>query len=150
MLPVRVERRRNQPTRWLEPFADMDLISNFDRLVDRVFGMREGATEFYAADIWEDENNVHVELELPGLKAEDIRISYEDGMLKIEGEKKAPEHKGNVYLSERSYGKFIRTFQVPSGVNPDSIQATFRDGILEITAEKKPETKAHKIEIKTA
>jgi HSP20 family protein len=150
MLPVRVERRRNVPSRWFDTFTDMDLVSNFDRLVDRVFGMREGQTEFYAADVWEDEGSVHVELELPGLKVEDVNISYEDGLLRIEGEKKALEHKGNVYLSERSYGKFIRTFQIPNIVDPNSIQATFRDGILEVTAQKKPETKPHKIEIKTS
>jgi len=149
MLPVRVERRRNVPSRWLDPWSEMDLMSNFDRMVDRIFGGREGATGFYPADIWEDEDNIHIEMELPGMKPEDVSVSYEDGILRIEGEKKQVEHKGNMYLTERSYGKFIRTFQAPSTIDPNKIEAHFRDGILDIKAAKKAETKAQKIEVKT-
>jgi HSP20 family protein len=149
MLPVKVERRRNYPSRWLEPFADMDVMTNFDRLVDRVFGGHEARSEFYPADVWEDENTIHVEMELPGFKSGEVNVSYEEGLLRIEGERKPIEHKGNVYLAERSFGKFIRTFQIPNVVNAGEIRATFKEGILEIQCEKKPETKPHKIEVKT-
>ncbi len=149
MLPVRVERRRNYPSRWLEPFSDVDLLSNFDRMVDRIFGGHEGRAEFYPADVWEDENTIHVELELPGFRPEEVSVNYEDGLLRIEGERKPIERKGNVYLSERSYGRFTRTFQIPNVVNAGEIQATFKDGVLEIRCAKKPETKPHKIEVKT-
>jgi len=149
MLPVRVERRRNVPSRWFDPWGEMDLMSNFDRMVDRIFGMREGQPISYAADIWEDDDNVHLELELPGIKPEDVSVSYEDGLLRIEGERKPVEHKGTVYLTERAYGKFFRTFQVPGSVDPEKIEAHFHDGILDITIAKKPETKPHKIKVKT-
>jgi HSP20 family protein len=150
MLPVRVE-RRNIPNRWLDPFADADLWSNFDRMVERVFGPRGegGAGTFYPADIWEDAEKIHIELEMPGMKAEQVNINYEDGLLRIEGERAAPERKGNVYLAERQYGKFVRTFQIPNVVDPNSIQATFREGVLEITCEKKVESKPHKIQIQS-
>ncbi len=149
MLPVRVERRRNVPSRWLDPFADVDLWSNFDRMVERVFGGHEGMSPMYPADIWEDEGMIHIELELPGMKAEEVNVSYEDGLLRIEGERTAPERKGSVHMGERVYGKFSRTFQLPNVVDPNKIQASFKDGVLEITCEKKPETKPHKIEVKT-
>jgi HSP20 family protein len=148
MLPVRVE-RRHTPGRWLDPFADADLWGNFDRMVDRVFGGREGMVSYHPADIWEDAEKIHIELEMPGIKAEHVNMSYEDGLLRIEGELPTPERKGNVYMSERQYGKFVRTFQIPNVDDPNSIQASFHDGILEIVCEKKMESKPHKIEIKT-
>ncbi len=149
MLPVRVERRRNYPTRWLDPFGETDLMTNFDRMVDRIFGWHEGRGEFYPADVWEDENHVYLELELPGFKLGEVNVSYEDGLLRIEGERKPVEHKGNVFLSERQFGKFTRTFQIPNIVNANEIHATFKDGILEIQCAKRPETKPQKIEVKT-
>jgi len=149
MLPVRVERRRNYPSRLLEPFSYIDVMNNFDRMVDRIFGWHEGRSEFYPADVWEDENMVHLELELPGVKPEDVNVSYEDGLLRIEGERKPIEHKGNIYLAERQFGKFTRTFQIPNVINPNEIKASFKDGILEISCAKKPETKPHKIQVTT-
>jgi len=138
------------PSRWLDPFADLDVMGNFDRMVSRFFGDREEPTELFPSDIWEDEDKVHVELELPGVKPEDVSVSYEDGILRIEGEKKQPEHKGNVHLSERDYGRFHHTFQLPNVIDPSGIQANFRNGVLEVTGTKKPETKPHKIEVKTS
>jgi HSP20 family protein len=137
------------PGRWLDPFADVDLLSNFDRMVDRVFGGRESLPLLYPADIWEDEENIHIEMELPGVTAENISLSYEDGLLRIEGERVSPERKGTVYMSERQYGRFSRTFQLPNVIDQNDIQANFRDGMLMITCAKKPETKPHKIEIRT-
>ncbi|NLE28474.1 MAG: Hsp20/alpha crystallin family protein [Phycisphaerae bacterium] len=148
MLPVRVE-RRHMPSRWLDPFGDADLWGNFDRMIDRVFGSREGSPSFHPADIWEDAEKIHIELEMPGIMGEHVNISYEDGLLRIEGELPMPERKGNVYVAERQYGKFMRTFQIPNVVDPNKIQATFHDGILEIVCEKKVESKPHKIEIQT-
>jgi len=149
MIPVRVERHRGGPNRWLEPLGDLDLFSDFDRLVDRMFGSREGGRVWYRADVWEDNENLYVELEMPGLKSEDVNLSYEDGILRIEGEKKAPDRTGQYHLSERRFGKFVRAFQLPNVVDPNSIEATFKDGILTVKLAKRPDTKARQIEIKT-
>jgi len=86
-------------------------------------------------------------MELPGVTREQIQVSYEDGALRIEGEKKAPEHKAHRHCSQRRFGKFVRTFQLPSVVDPDGISAVCKDGILTITLAKRPETKAKKIEV---
>ena len=129
--------------------SDIDLFSDFDHLVDRMFGSREGTRLWYRADIWEDNEHLHVAIEMPGLTPEDVNLSYEDGILRVEGEKKAPERTGEYHLAERRFGKFVRAFQLPNVVDPGSIEATFKDGILTIKLAKRPETKARHIEIKT-
>ena len=147
MLPIRVERCRGVPSRWFEPFGRLDLFDDFDHAVHRVFGDGEGLRS--RADVWEDEENLYVELELPGLKPEEVTLNYEDGILRIEGESKTPERKGHYHLSERRYGTFVRAFQLPNVIDPESTQAAFKHGILTVTLAKRPETKARKIEIKS-
>lgn len=148
MIPVRVERRQLGPSLWGDPFGESDWFSDAGRFVDRFFGNRTSGG-WYPADVWEDEGNLHVAIEMPGLTADDVQVNYEDGLLRIEGDKKLPGNNGRQYhLSERRFGKFVRTFQLPNVVDPDSIKATFKDGILTITLAKRPETKARKIEIK--
>ena len=146
MIPVRVERRRTTPSVWREPLADLDWFGDVDRFFNRFFASRDSGG-WYPADIWEDENSLHIEMEMPGLGADQVQLSYEAGMLRIEGEKKLPDHKGEYHLSERRFGKFVRTFQLPNVVDPDSIKASFKDGILHVDLSKRPETKAKKIEI---
>jgi len=89
---------------------------------------------------------------LPGLKKKDIHVSYQDGMLTLEGERKRESKikEENYHRIERSYGKFSRSFQLPSGVQADKIDAKFRDGILTITVPKAEEAKPKEIEVKVA
>jgi len=147
MIPVRVERRRNVPGRLAEFWGDANMMTDFDRFFERVFGDRQGGG-WYPADVWEDEESLHIELEMPGFKSEDVQLSYEAGILRVEAEKKPTEAKGQYHISERRYGKFVRAFQLPNVIDPESINASFRDGVLNISLSKKPETKARKIEIK--
>ena len=144
MLPVKV-RRTNLPRRLLDPLADWEVFSDLDHLFDRVFGPNEGG--YYPAEIWEDDENVYVEIELSGMTGEDVNVSFEDSILRIEGEKKQPERDGQTHLSERRYGKFIRTFHLPNVIDAESIKATFKDGVLTVTCAKRPESKPKKIEI---
>ena len=148
MIPVRVERPTTLPTRWFEPFGDVEWLSDFDRWAERLLGRHDGRG--YPADIWEDEESLHVELKLPGINTEDVSLSYEDGILRIEGEKRPVEHKGEEHLTERRFGKFVRTFQLPNEVDPEHMEANFKDGILHITLAKRPESRPRKIEIKTS
>ena len=146
MIPVRVERRRSTPSLWREPWADVDWFGDVDRFFNRFFGTRDSGG-WYPADIWEDTDTLHIELEMPGLTADQVQLRYEDGILRIEGEKKLPEHKNEYHLSERRFGKFVRTFHLPNVVDPDTIKASVKDGILYVSLSKRPETKARKIEI---
>lgn len=103
-------------------------------------------------DISDDEKNVIVEAEIPGVKKDDLKITLKDNILTIKGEKKLEkEKKGkNFYRSERSYGSFQRSFTLPVDVDSNKIDAKYNDGTLTLKMEKlKPEpTKIKEIEIK--
>jgi len=105
-------------------------------------------------DVVEKADTYEISAELPGLDAKDIEIKQSDGMLTIKGEKKheAEEKAEGYYLSERSYGSFERSFQVPETVNADKIEATFTKGVLTLVLPKKPEAQRHekKISVKAA
>jgi HSP20 family protein len=93
-------------------------------------------------DIYEDNGELKILADLPGLKKEDVQIEFRDGMLIIEGERRdVTEDKTNGFRrTERHYGKFYRTVMLPEGVNPDEAKARFKNGELEITlpAPKRP------------
>lgn len=93
------------------------------------------------ADAATTENAYQIELELPGVKEDDIDISLHDGVLMVKGEKRSErEEKGkSYYFSERAYGSFQRSFRLPGDVNPDKIDANFTNGVLSIKLPKREE-----------
>lgn len=138
-----------------EPLRDLE---NFHSRVMRYFddfpSLQNRATESFSPriDISEDDNSIFVNTELPGVKKEDIKLTIEDNILTIEGEKKNEDEKKekNYYRTERVYGKFHRSFTLPVEVDPDKVEAKYEDGTLKISMakleEKKAETK--QIELK--
>jgi len=146
MFPMELEKRRTWPLMLPDPLRRGDWFTDGERLFDHFFA-NDKIGGWYPADIWEDQDSLHVELEMPSMTRDDIQVGYEDGLLKIEGEKKPPEHDVDYHLAERRYGKFVRTFHLGNVVDPDSIEATFKDGVLTVTLAKRPETKARKIKI---
>jgi HSP20 family protein len=103
-----------------------------------------------SVDIYEDQNSIMLEADLPGVKAEDFKLSIENYKLTLSGERKFEnELKGeNYHRVERSYGSFNRTFTLPSTVNVDAVKADFKDGVLRVTLPKREEVKARQIEVK--
>jgi HSP20 family protein len=103
-------------------------------------------------DITDDDKNIYVEAEIPGGNKEDVKVTLQDNILTITGEKKKEkEEKGkNIFRSERTYGTFTRSFTLPEDINPDSIEAKFENGILKITVAKTHPKKVNEkfIEIK--
>ncbi len=89
-------------------------------------------------DITDDEKNIYVEAEIPGVKKEDMKITLQDNILTITGEKKREEEEKDkkIFRSERVYGSFTRSFTLPEDINPDSVEAKFDNGILNITIAK--------------
>ena len=85
-----------------------------------------------------------INIELPGVKLEDIDISMKDNSLEVRGEKRSEsEEKGrNYYFSEREYGAFQRTFRLPPDADDDKIDAQFSDGVLQLRIAKKGPAKA--------
>ena len=103
-----------------------------DRLFEDTFG-REGGTFTPAVDIKETQQDIRLEVELPGLKPENVEIIAENGVLTIRGEKRSERKEGQddrYQVVERTYGTFVRTFQLPQGVDEDQIAAEFEHGLL--------------------
>lgn len=100
-------------------------------------------------DITEDDRSIRLQLELPGVRPEDLRLSVEDNLLSIRGEKRqhAEERNERVHRYERSYGTFERTFTLPSSVDTDAIDADVENGILTVTIPKSERAKPREIRL---
>ncbi len=129
---------------------------SFNSVFESFWGLGQGdaveETWSPRVDISETDGAVVVSSELPGLKAEDIKITVADDVVTLEGEKKGEqETEGRtVHRVERVYGSFRRSFRLPSAVNADEITATFTDGVLAVNLPKAEEAKARQIEVKTS
>jgi HSP20 family protein len=89
-------------------------------------------------NIAEDEKNIYIEAELAGLKKEDVKVTIEDGVLTIRGERKqeTEEKKKNYHRVERVFGSFSRSFTLGENVDKDNIDAKYEDGVLHLTLPK--------------
>ena len=124
---------------------------------DQIFGTNPFAGLFSetnndwspSLDVVEEKNQYLVKLELPGLKSEDVKITFEDGVLTISGERKEEKStdEKKVHLNERFYGRFERGVRFPSPVQSDKISAKFAEGVLEVGLPKTEETKPKQIQI---
>jgi HSP20 family protein len=101
-------------------------------------------------DIFENQNEIVLEAELPGMKPEDVNISIENNVLTIHGERKfeKKDDKDNFHRVERSYGSFTRSFTLPPTVKSENAQAEFENGVLRLSLAKREEAKPRRIEIK--
>jgi HSP20 family protein len=101
-------------------------------------------------NLWEDDNNLYVEAELPELELTDLEIFVKgDNQLSIKGERKQPEREnGTWHRRERGYGGFSRMGLLPQYVDSDKVTAELRHGVLTITLPKRKEAKARRIEAK--
>ena len=100
-------------------------------------------------DIYEEENNIVIKAEIPGVDKNDITVDVKDGVLTLKGErstnKEVEEEK--YYKREMRYGKFERSFTLPVEVNADKIAADYKDGVLKIEIPKPEVSKPKKITI---
>jgi len=133
-----LERRRDL----FEPFMELQ------KEVDRIFNdfMRPARTDYEflpRVDAYETEDKVVLEVEVPGVKKDELKITVEDGVLRISGEKKTEkDEKGRNYrIVERSFGKFERAFVIPDYVDTKNISAKYDDGVLILEMPKKKEEK---------
>jgi len=102
------------------------------------------------SDITENKDSFTIEMDIPGIKKEDVKISYSDGQLSISGERKEEKESSDTtyHRMERTYGKFFRSFNLPQKIKYDQIEAVFNDGQLLITVPKSEEAKPKEIDIK--
>ncbi len=96
-----------------------------------------------AVDVYEEQDDIVVKAELPGMSKDDIQISFADNTLTIRGEKKKEEEgKGkDYYRAERVYGSFSRSVVLPAEIVAEKARAVFKDGVLEIRLPKSEEAK---------
>jgi HSP20 family protein len=101
-------------------------------------------------DIFENQNEIVLEAELPGMKAEDVNISIENNVLTLHGERKFEKKAegDNFHRVERSYGSFTRSFTLPPTVSSENANAEFENGVLRLKLAKREEAKPRRIEIK--
>lgn len=138
------------------PFKELETLSErmrslFDDL-PTAFNFDLTSSFYPRVDIAEDDQNIYVTAELPGVDKKDVKVSLQDNILTIKGEKKSEvkDENKNYYRIERTYGSFCRSFPLPAEVYPDKVKAKFENGMLMIEAAKKEPTPRNEklIEIK--
>jgi HSP20 family protein len=146
-------------TRWkphdavLRPFWN-ETWSPVTRMMEEFFNTaREGDMMVWGpnVDIVENPDGYEIYAELPGVKQEDVKITLDNNVLTLSGEKKQEikEDRDNVLRVERSYGRFERSFSLPTTVKSDGVRASYEEGILRIQLPKAETAKARQIQIET-
>ena len=103
-----------------------------------------------AVDISERKDAYLVAVELPGVKADEVEITFEDGLLTIQGERHFAHDSAEekMHRAERCYGAFRRSITLPSHVEADKIEASTQDGVLQILVPKAPDVQAKRIQVR--
>jgi HSP20 family protein len=107
----------------------------------------QGATP--QVDIFEDENGIHLQMDVPGVDQKDLDVQVDSGMLTIKGERRLEreERRENYHRVERFYGPFTRSFVLPDYADAERVEATYKQGVLELFIPKKAEMKPRQIKV---
>jgi HSP20 family protein len=144
--------------RW-DPFRELEDMS--DRL-NRVFARPATRTNGKEAltvadwaptvDISETDGEYFIKAELPEVKKDDVKVTLEDGILTIQGERRREkdEKTTKYHRVERSYGSFVRSFSLPDQVDENGVKAEYKDGMLNLRIPKSEKAKPRAIEVKVA
>src|ERR1044071_10359667 len=126
-------------SRFVEPF-----FGRFNFLDDAV----QGGAWAPAVDVAEETDKIVVKVEVPGMNENDLKVSFEDSLLTISGERQFERKDDrNYHRIERTYGSFVRTFSLPRSVDANRISANYVNGVLEIEIPKLEEAKPKQIQI---
>jgi len=141
-------------TRW-DPFREFTTLQDrMNRLFQHSYGdgQEEALTTSTFAplvDVYEDEHNVTLKIEVPGIDEKDIDVRIENNTLTVHGERKfeKEEKEENFRRVERQYGSFTRSFTLPNTVDHEQVQANYDKGVLKIKLAKKAEAKPKQIKV---
>lgn len=144
---------RWQPSQFRDPRPEVnDLQNEMNRLLHRFAGPTNGhrAPQYPPLNVWEDDNNLFVETELPGLELSELEIYVNGGkQLTIKGERHSPlVENGTWHRQERGFGKFARSIELPYNVQDEKVEASFKNGVLTIHLPKTEAVRPRKIEVK--
>jgi HSP20 family protein len=125
-----------------------------DRLFEDAFGNREGSRAGWSptVDVREDQGELLFTVELPGIRPENVEVTFENGLMTIRGEKREERKEGDevrYHIAERTYGSFVRSFQLPKTIDEDKIEARFEHGVLYVRVPKGALPQPKKIEVRT-
>ena len=142
-------------TRW-DPYREVAVLQN--RLNSLFRDLNEGddpvaAASFVpAVDIYEDNQEVTLKLEIPGIEEKDLDVRVENHTLTVKGERKMEqeEKQENFHRIERRYGSFYRAFTLPTTVDTESIAASYTAGVLKLELKKKAEAQPKQIKVNVA
>ena len=144
--------------RW-DPFREFSTLQSRINRTNRLLhepSSPEGAEEALTTtgfappvDIYEDEHNITLRMEVPGIDEKDIDVRIENNTLTVLGERKLEkeEKEENFRRIERQYGRFTRSFTLPHSVDPGQVSANYDKGVLKITLAKKAEAKPKQIKV---
>jgi HSP20 family protein len=135
--------------RW-DPWSEVAALQrDVSELMGRtVGGAGRGRSPVPAIDAYRDEEGLVVEVELAGVRPEEVEVTVEEGMLTIAGERRAPEMPEDAWVRrERAVGTFTRSFTLPEGTEPDAITASFEHGVLQLRIPHPPARKPHRIRV---
>jgi len=145
--------------RW-DPFRELEEVSDrLNRMFARPATRSSNGKETMivadwtpSVDISETEGEYQIKAEIPDVKKEDVKVTLEDGVLTIQGERKhEKEEKGKKYHRiERSYGSFVRTFSLPDVIDEEKVKAEFKEGVLNLSLPKSEKAKPKAIDVKVA
>ena len=147
-------------THW-DPFRELDelqgrISSLFGRAPVRKEGEKQEALRVAEwaplVDITEDEKEYTIKAELPDLKKDDVKVSVQNDVLSISGERKYEKEEKNkkFHRVERAYGSFSRSFTVPEDADSDQVSAEFKDGLLKVHLPKTEKVKPKSVEVKVS
>jgi HSP20 family protein len=137
-------------TRW-DPFVDFARLSR--DFFDAPFVKENGTPRFSPrVDVYEEKDALVLAAELPGLKAEDVKVDVEKNVLTLSGERKLEkqEEKDGYRVLERQFGSFARSFVLPETVDGEKIEAALADGVLKVRIPKRPQAQPRKITVKAS
>ena len=132
----------------IDPFRELaNLFENFAEGTGK--DQLQAGTFVPPVDVYEDEHNVVLKLEVPGVNEQDLDIQLENNTLTVKGERKfeKEEKEENFHRIERRYGSFVRTFRLPNIVDSEKVEAHYDKGVLRISVAKKPEAKPKQIKV---
>jgi HSP20 family protein len=145
--------------RW-NPFRDLDdLIDRLPRLAGRPAPRADGECDHLMPPDWvppvdvvETPEAYILQAELPEVSGRDVKVSVQDGVLRLEGERRrrTPDPDARLHRVERAYGCFVRSFVLPDDVEEGGLEATFRDGVLTVRMPKSEQARPRTIEVKAA
>ena len=143
-----------------DPFRELEEMSNqINRLFVRPSAWQAHSKEAMTVadwtptvDISETQAEYLIKAELPEVKKEDVKITVEDGVLTIQGERRqeTEEKAKKFHRIERSYGRFVRSFTLPDSVDEAGVKAVYTDGVLNLRLPKSEKAKPKQIEVKVA